>query len=211
MTPRSSGDSSCDLAAQGDASVALLRVNGETISAQVLMYCGATAYTWKTAFDSGFARYSPGALLIDRMPRSFLPGRESWRSIPVPRKQLHGPAMGRAPAIWSICSSSRSGKIARLPNRGRPAARLSTSAGLADGFRDRPLPPRSKPGITAASLTLVPCRRAASADRAHLPKSAGQTVRGSFPLRNGWDGGFAGGMNPQSSEEGTILVLTRVK
>ena len=31
------------------------------------MYCGATAYTWKTAFDVNFSKYSPGALLIDRM------------------------------------------------------------------------------------------------------------------------------------------------
>ena len=56
-----------DLAAQGNASVALLRVNGEAISAQVLMYCGTTAYTWKTAFDATYGKYSPGALLIDRI------------------------------------------------------------------------------------------------------------------------------------------------
>jgi Acetyltransferase (GNAT) domain len=56
-----------NLAAQGNASVALLRVNGEAISAQVLMYCGTTAYTWKTAFDAKYAKYSPGALLIDKI------------------------------------------------------------------------------------------------------------------------------------------------
>jgi CelD/BcsL family acetyltransferase involved in cellulose biosynthesis len=56
-----------ELAAQGNASVALLRVNGEAISAQVLMYCGTTAYTWKTAFDATYSKYSPGALLIDRI------------------------------------------------------------------------------------------------------------------------------------------------
>lgn len=56
-----------DLAARGDASVALLRVDGKAISAQVLMYCGTTAYTWKTAFDIDYARYSPGALLIDKI------------------------------------------------------------------------------------------------------------------------------------------------
>lgn len=52
---------------RGDASVALLRVDGRPIAAQVLMYCGKTAYTWKTAFDSEYARYSPGALLIDKV------------------------------------------------------------------------------------------------------------------------------------------------
>lgn len=65
-----------NLAAQGNASVALLRVNGEVISAQVLMYCGTTAYTWKTAFDAKYARYSPGALLIDRITDQLLAGVE---------------------------------------------------------------------------------------------------------------------------------------
>jgi hypothetical protein len=55
------------LAAEGNASVALLRVNGQAIAAQVLMYCGTTAYTWKTAFDASYSKYSPGALLIDRI------------------------------------------------------------------------------------------------------------------------------------------------
>ncbi|MEO6945097.1 MAG: GNAT family N-acetyltransferase [Nitrobacter sp.] len=53
------------LAERGNASVALLRVDGRAIAAQVLMYCGTTAYTWKTAFSPDYARYSPGALLID--------------------------------------------------------------------------------------------------------------------------------------------------
>jgi CelD/BcsL family acetyltransferase involved in cellulose biosynthesis len=55
------------LAENGNASVALLRVDGRAIAAQVLMYCGATAYTWKTAFSSDYAKYSPGALLIDKI------------------------------------------------------------------------------------------------------------------------------------------------
>lgn len=55
------------LAAEGSASVALLRVDGQAIAAQVLMYCGTTAYTWKTAFDADYSKYSPGALLIDRI------------------------------------------------------------------------------------------------------------------------------------------------
>jgi hypothetical protein len=44
-----------------------LRVDGQAIAAQVLMYCGTTAYTWKTAFDAQYARYSPGALLIGKI------------------------------------------------------------------------------------------------------------------------------------------------
>ena len=31
------------------------------------MYCGTTAYTWKTAFSHHYEKYSPGVLLIDRI------------------------------------------------------------------------------------------------------------------------------------------------
>ena len=62
------------LAIRQNASVALLRVNGEAVAAQVLMYCGATAYTWKTAFDANYAKYSPGTLLIDRVTDELFAG-----------------------------------------------------------------------------------------------------------------------------------------
>jgi CelD/BcsL family acetyltransferase involved in cellulose biosynthesis len=61
-----------NLAAQGDASVALLRVDGQALAAQVLMYCGTTAYTWKTAFNAKYGMYSPGTLLIDRITDQLL-------------------------------------------------------------------------------------------------------------------------------------------
>jgi hypothetical protein len=54
--------------------VALLRLNGTAIAAQVLMYCGKTAYTWKTAFDANYAKYSPGTLLIDRITEELFAG-----------------------------------------------------------------------------------------------------------------------------------------
>jgi hypothetical protein len=56
-----------DLAAGGNASVALLRIDGRPIAAQVLLYCGATGYTWKTAFDADYGKFSPGALLVDKI------------------------------------------------------------------------------------------------------------------------------------------------
>jgi CelD/BcsL family acetyltransferase involved in cellulose biosynthesis len=73
------------LAGQGNASVALLRVNGETIAAQVLMYCGATAYTWKTAFSANYAKYSPGTLLVDKITEELLsaPGIQAINSCAV--------------------------------------------------------------------------------------------------------------------------------
>lgn len=56
-----------DLAARGDASVAVLQVDGRPIAAQVLMYCGTTAYTWKIGYDATFSKFSPGALLVDKV------------------------------------------------------------------------------------------------------------------------------------------------
>jgi hypothetical protein len=56
-----------DLARHGGASVALLRQEGRAIAAQVLLYGGAVAYTWKTAFDAEFAKFSPGVLLLDKV------------------------------------------------------------------------------------------------------------------------------------------------
>jgi CelD/BcsL family acetyltransferase involved in cellulose biosynthesis len=65
-----------DLSERRDASVAQLRVNGEVVAAQVLMYCGTTAYTWKTAFDAAYAKYSPGALLVDKITEELLASPE---------------------------------------------------------------------------------------------------------------------------------------
>lgn len=61
-----------NLAGQGNTSVALLRVNGEPIAAQVLLYCGVQAYTWKIAFDARFGKFSPGALLVDKVTEALL-------------------------------------------------------------------------------------------------------------------------------------------
>jgi CelD/BcsL family acetyltransferase involved in cellulose biosynthesis len=55
------------LAAERSASVALLKVDGRAVAAQVLLYCGSMAYTWRTAFDPGFGKFSPGALLVDKV------------------------------------------------------------------------------------------------------------------------------------------------
>jgi hypothetical protein len=61
-----------DLAERQAASVAELKLNGEVIAAQVLMYCGDTAYTWKTAFDAAHAKHSPGTLLVDKITDELL-------------------------------------------------------------------------------------------------------------------------------------------
>jgi hypothetical protein len=61
-----------DLAVLGKASVALLRLDGRPIAAQVLLYEGRTAYTWKTSFDPEYGRYSAGTLLVDRITTDLL-------------------------------------------------------------------------------------------------------------------------------------------
>lgn len=60
------------LAAEGGASVALLKVGGEAIAAQVLLYSGRTAYTWKTAFCPSRGKHSPGTLLVDKVTEALL-------------------------------------------------------------------------------------------------------------------------------------------
>jgi CelD/BcsL family acetyltransferase involved in cellulose biosynthesis len=61
-----------NLAAYGLASVALLCVDGDAIAAQVLLYSGRRAYTWKTSFKESFAQFSPGALLADKATQGLL-------------------------------------------------------------------------------------------------------------------------------------------
>lgn len=63
-----------DLAEQGAASVALLELDGRAIAAQVVMYCGRSAYTWKIGFNAAFARFSPGALLVDKLTEQLFAG-----------------------------------------------------------------------------------------------------------------------------------------
>ncbi|WP_022721917.1 GNAT family N-acetyltransferase, partial [Rhodopseudomonas sp. B29] len=65
-----------ELAEQGAASVALLELDGRAIAAQVVMYCGRSAYTWKIGFDAAFARFSPGALLVDKLTEELFAGSD---------------------------------------------------------------------------------------------------------------------------------------
>jgi hypothetical protein len=65
-----------DMAVAGQASVAVLTLDGRPIATQVVFYCGRIAFTWKTSFDPGFARFSPGTLLIDRLASDLIDGGE---------------------------------------------------------------------------------------------------------------------------------------
>jgi CelD/BcsL family acetyltransferase involved in cellulose biosynthesis len=83
------------LAAEAAASVALLQLNGRAIAAQVLLYSGATAYTWRTAFDASFAEFSPGILLVDKLTEQLLAGN------PITAIESCSPQGGFMQQLWS--------------------------------------------------------------------------------------------------------------
>ncbi len=56
------------LAAVGRARVHSLRLDDQPIAALISFIAGATAYTWKIAYDEAYARFSPGVQLIARVP-----------------------------------------------------------------------------------------------------------------------------------------------
>ncbi len=56
-----------NLAEQGQAAIQTLQIDGQTIATQVVLFSGTMGYTWKTAFDKAYAKFSPGVVLIDRV------------------------------------------------------------------------------------------------------------------------------------------------
>jgi len=142
-----------NLSAAGDASVALLRIDGRAIAAQVLMYCGATAYTWKTAFDATFARYSPGALLVDKITEQLLaaPGIEAMDSCSAEDGFMAHLWAGRRAVVDVVVNIAPGWSPAYLLE----AARLTgyeRARELRDWLRARSSAPRShKPHLAAPS------------------------------------------------------------
>jgi hypothetical protein len=53
------------LAAQGDAEIHSLTLDGKPVSMQVLLRSGRTAFTWKTCYDEALHDFSPGTLLFE--------------------------------------------------------------------------------------------------------------------------------------------------
>jgi hypothetical protein len=66
-----------NLAKTGSVSVPMLKVGNDVLAARVVLYCGRTAYTWKTAYDSRFAEYSPGSVLAVKFAETLLAGGET--------------------------------------------------------------------------------------------------------------------------------------
>jgi CelD/BcsL family acetyltransferase involved in cellulose biosynthesis len=88
--------------------IALLRVAGRAVAAQILRVEGGTLFMLKTAYDPEFAPYSPGQLLTARVIRDaiekgfraldFLASNMRWKSDWVPRLRPHVRAILFAPS-----------------------------------------------------------------------------------------------------------------
>ena len=66
------------LAAQGEASIHALALDGCPVSMQIVLRAGTTAFTWKTTYDEKLHDFSPGMLLFEDYTAAFLadPGIE---------------------------------------------------------------------------------------------------------------------------------------
>lgn len=56
-----------NLAAVDAARIHTIDFNGKAIASTVVLMMGGEAYTWKTAYDEAYARYSPGKLLMGEL------------------------------------------------------------------------------------------------------------------------------------------------
>jgi hypothetical protein len=146
------------LAAEGNASVALLRVDGEAIAAQVLMYCGTTAYTWKTAFSAKYSKYSPGALLIDRITDELFAGSGilAINSCAAEASFMAQLWAGRRTMVDLLVDVGPGKSLGYRIEAGRQLA-VRQLRNLRDRFRDRPsAPPPRKSGMATSQLAVKP-------------------------------------------------------
>jgi CelD/BcsL family acetyltransferase involved in cellulose biosynthesis len=67
------------LARRDDAWVHALYQNGKAVAAQVVLRAGATAFTWKTAYDETLGDFSPGMLLLEDYTAAFLADKSITR------------------------------------------------------------------------------------------------------------------------------------
>jgi CelD/BcsL family acetyltransferase involved in cellulose biosynthesis len=134
-----------------NSSVALLRVNGEAVAAQVLMYCGATAYTWKTAFNAEYGKYSPGALLIDKTTDELFAGPDilAINSCAAEASFMAHLWAGRRTMVDMLVDIGPGKSLAYRMEAARQLG-YQRLRSLRDRLRDRPpAPPPKKLGIAA--------------------------------------------------------------
>jgi Protein involved in cellulose biosynthesis (CelD) len=98
-----------------------LTLNGETIASMIVFLASGDAYTWKTAYDEGYAKYSPGKLLMDRLTEWHLDDVNIRRtdSCAVPDH----PVMSR---FWTERCAMGTLVIGLKPNRDREVRQAAT-------------------------------------------------------------------------------------
>lgn len=98
-----------------------LALDGEAIASMIVFISSGEAWTWKTAFDEKWSRYSPGKLLVDRLTEWHLDDLNIRRtdSCAVPDH----PIMSR---LWSERVSMGTMVIGLEPGRDRDARQVAT-------------------------------------------------------------------------------------
>lgn len=98
-----------------------LALNGEAIASMIVFISSGEAWTWKTAYDETYARYSPGKLLVDRLTEWHLDDLNIRRtdSCAVPDH----PVMSR---MWSERETMGTMVIGLDPRHDRDARQVAT-------------------------------------------------------------------------------------
>ena len=129
------------------------------IAAQVVLYCGITAYTWKTAYDEEFARYSPGALLVDKVTEALLatPGIDAIDSCSDGAGFMAQLWSGRPPMADLLIHVGAGTSVLFGPGGGAPAGPITCFGALRNRLlpakapswgQDRPIPLPCPPNKT---------------------------------------------------------------
>ena len=53
------------LAARRLAAIQSLRLDGQPVAMWIILYSGSAAFTWRTAYDENYRRFSPGVLILE--------------------------------------------------------------------------------------------------------------------------------------------------
>jgi hypothetical protein len=106
------------------------------------MYCGTTAYTWKTAFDASYSKYSPGNLLVDRITDELFAGSDivAINSCAAEESFMGQLWAGRRTMVDMLVPVGRGKSLAYRMERGRRVG-YQYLRSLRDQFRNRNLTP----------------------------------------------------------------------
>jgi CelD/BcsL family acetyltransferase involved in cellulose biosynthesis len=98
-----------------------LALNGEAIASMIVFVSSGEAWTWKTAYNEDYARYSPGKLLVDRLTEWHLddPNINRTDSCAVPDH----PVMSR---MWTERQKMGTMVIGLDPSRDRDVRQVAT-------------------------------------------------------------------------------------